>query len=80
MQLRDVFILLICRVEAHHIDECSQQCFLTDEVFQALCVGFFLCPDPTNMLALVILFVLTERLSGAKGTLAGWAVTDTCVQ
>lgn len=80
LQLGDVFILLICRTEAHHINGCSRQHLVRDEVFQALCVGFRLCPDPTNTLALVTLFILTERLSGAKDTVAGWAVTDTCLQ
>lgn len=43
-------------------------------------MGFCSGTDPTNTLALVMLFVLTERLSGAKDTLAGQAVIDTCFQ
>jgi len=80
MRLGDVFILLICPVEAHRVAGCSWQPPYIGVKFSSRCVGFCSCPDPTNVLALVKLFALTERLSGAEDTPAGWALTDTCLQ
>lgn len=69
MQLGDVFILLICTAEAHRIAGYSQQHSYRGVKFSKLSARvFWLYPDPTNTLALVMLFILTEKLPGAKDT------------